>query len=112
MFGKILITHQTGPEGKKSKEFIFRRHMISKRNYILSCLVDRESSKIAFISSTEGGVDIESVAKKKPEKILTNKIDLKKSLTKNDIEKIIKIFSFNDDQKKDAEKLVNAFTIF
>ena len=89
MFGKILVTHQTGPEGKEVKRiYIQEAHDIEKELY-LSCLVDRESSRIAFISSTEGGVDIESVAKKNPEKILTTKIDLKKSLTTDDIEKII-----------------------
>ncbi len=108
MFGKILITHQTGPEGKEVKRIYIQEAYDIEKELYLSCLVDRESSKIAFISSTEGGVDIESVAKKNPEKILTNKIDLKKSLTKNDIEKIIKIFSFSDVQKQDAENLVNA----
>ena len=108
MFGKILVTHQTGPEGKEVKRiYIQEAYDIDKELY-LSCLVDRESSKIAFISSTEGGVDIESVAKKNPEKIITTKIDLKKFLTTNDIEKIVKIFSLNVDQKKDAKDLLNA----
>jgi len=108
MFGKILVTHQTGPEGKEVKRIYIEEAYDIEQELYLSCLVDRESSKIAFISSTEGGVDIESVAKKNPEKILTTKVDLKQSLTTNDIEKIIKIFSLNVDQKKDAEKLLNA----
>ena len=108
MFGKILVTHQTGPEGKEVKRIYIQEAYDIEQELYLSCLVDRESSKIAFISSTEGGVDIESVAKESPKKILTTKIDLKKSLTKNDIEKIIKIFSLNIDQKRDAEKLLNA----
>jgi len=108
MFGKILVTHQTGPEGKKVKGIYIQEAYDIETELYLSCLVDRESSKIAFISSTEGGVDIESVAKQNPEKILTTKIDLKKSLTTADIEKVIKIFSLNTDQKKDAKKLLNA----
>jgi len=108
MFGKILVTHQTGPEGKKVKRIYIQEAYDIETELYLSCLVDRESSKIAFISSTEGGVDIESVAKQNPEKILTTKIDLKKSLTTDDIEKVIKIFSLNTDQKKDAKKLLNA----
>jgi len=108
MFGKILVTHQTGPEGKEVKRIYIEEAYDIEQELYLSCLVDRESSKIAFISSTEGGVDIESVARENPEKILTTKIDLKKSLTTNDIEKIIKIFSLNIDQKKDAENLLNA----
>ncbi len=108
MFGKVLITHQTGPEGKQVKRIYVQEAYDIEKELYLSCLVDRESSKIAFISSTEGGVDIESVAKKNPEKILTTKIDLKKSLTADDIEKVIKIFSLNTDQKQDAKKLLNA----
>ncbi len=108
MFGKILVTHQTGPEGKEVKRIYIQEAYDIERELYLSCLIDRESSKIAFISSTEGGVDIESVAKENPKKILTTKVDLKKSLTKNDIEKIVKIFSLSVDQKKDAENLLNA----
>ena len=108
MFGKVLVTHQTGPKGKKVKRVYVQQAYDIKKEFYLSCLVDRESSKIAFISSTEGGVDIESVAKNSPAKIITTKIDLKKSLTNNEIQKIIKIFSLDTNQKKDAEDLVNA----
>ena len=75
MMGKILITHQTGPEGKEVKRlYIEEASDISKELY-LSCLIDRETSKIAFISSTEGGMDIEKVASETPDKIITNKIE-------------------------------------
>ena len=108
MFGKILVTNQTGPEGKKVEKIYVQEAYDIEKEYYLSCLVDRETSKIAFISSTEGGVDIETVAKKSPEKIITTKVDLKKELSKNDIENIISTFNFSDNQIKDAEKLVNA----
>ena len=108
MFGKILVTHQTGPEGKKVKRVYIQEAYDIEKELYLSCLIDRGSSKIAFISSTEGGIDIESVAKKNPEKILTTKVDLKKNLSAEDIEKIIKIFSLEDNQKKDAIKLLSA----
>ena len=108
MFGKILITHQTGPEGKEVKRVYIQEAYDIEKEFYLSCLVDRESSKIAFISSTEGGVDIESVAKNNPEKILTTKIEFKDTLSDDDIQKIIKIFSLDTNQKKDAENLVNA----
>ena len=65
--------------------------MIFQKNFIYRVLVDRQSSKIAFISSTEGGVDIEAVAQKNPEKIITTKIDLKRSPS-NDIKNILKFF--------------------
>ena len=108
LFGKILITPQTGPEGKEVKRiYIQKAYDISKELY-LSCLIDRQSAKIAFISSTEGGVDIELVAKNNPEKIITTKVDLKEFLSEQDIKNIIKIFSFDEGQKKEASKLVNA----
>ena len=108
MFGKIITTHQTGPEGKEVKRIYIQEAYDIEKELYLSCLVDRESSKIAFISSTEGGVDIESVAKKNPEKILTTKIDLKNNLTNEDVNKITKIFSLDINQMKDAENLLNA----
>ena len=108
MFGKVLVTHQTGPEGKKVKRIYIQEAYDIEKEFYLSCLVDRESSKIAFISSTEGGVDIESVAKNNPEKIVTTKIEFKDNLSNDDIQKIIKIYSLDTNQKKDAENLVNA----
>ena len=108
LFGKILVTPQTGPEGKKVKRiYIQKAYDISKELY-LSCVIDRQSAKIAFISSTEGGVDIELVAKNNPEKIITTKVDFKKFLSEQDIKNIIKIFNFDEGQKKEASKLVNA----
>ena len=108
MFGKILVNHQTGPEGKEVKRIYIQEAYDIEKELYLSCLVDRETSKIAFISSTEGGMDIEKVAEKNPEKITTTKIDLKKTLSSEDIEKIISPFSFEPDQKKDVENLLNA----
>ena len=109
MMGKILVTHQTGPEGKEVKRlYIEEASEISKELY-LSCLVDRESSKIAFISSTEGGMDIEKVASETPNKIITNKINLKnEGPSENEIENIITAFQLNDDQKKTAGKLIKS----
>ena len=108
MFGMKLITPQTGPEGKELKRlYIEEASDISKELY-LSCLIDRESSKIVFISSTEGGMDIEKVAAETPEKIITNKINFKNDIETIDIEKIIKIFNFNSEQKSVAHKLVKA----
>ncbi len=108
LFGKILITPQTGPDGKEVKRiYIQKAYDISKELY-LSCLIDRQSAKIAFISSTEGGVDIETVAKNNPEKIITTKVDLKKSLSDQDIKNIITVFGFDEKQKQEASKIVNA----
>ena len=106
MFGKILVTHQTGPEGKEVKRIYIQEAYDIEKELYLSCLVDRETSKIAFISSTEGGMDIEKVAEKNPEKITTTKIDLKKTLSSEDIKKIISPFSFEPDQKKRCGKFI------
>ena len=108
MMGKTLITHQTGPDGKEVKRIYIEEASNISKEFYLSCLVDRESSKIAFISSTEGGMDIEKVASEKPDKIITNKIDFKETITIEEVEKIISPFKFNDHQKKEAEKLVQA----
>ena len=109
MMGKVLITHQTGPEGKKVKRlYIEEASDISKELY-LSCLVDRETSKIAFISSTEGGMDIEKVAIENPSKIKTTKINVKdEGPSKEEINEIISIFEFNNDQKNAASELVKS----
>ena len=108
MMGKRLITHQTGPEGKEVKRLYIEEASEIEKELYLSCVVDRESSKIAFISSTEGGMDIEKVASENPEKIVTTKIDLKNELEKKDIEKIISPFKFDENKKKEAEHLLNA----
>ena len=108
LFGKVLVTPQTGPEGKAVKRIYVQKAYDIFKEFYLSCLVDRKSSKIAFISSTEGGVDIEAVAKKNPEKINTTKVDLKKNLSSEDINNILKIFKFDKNQMIDATKLVTA----
>ena len=109
LMGKILVTHQTGPEGKEVKRLYIEEASDIEKEFYLSCLVDRETSKIAFISSTEGGMDIEKVAKDKPNKIITNKISLNDlGPTEEEIEKIISIFNLSDKQKKTAENLVKS----
>ena len=109
MMGKILITHQTGPEGKEVKRLYIEEASDILKEFYLSCLIDRESSKIAFISSIEGGVDIEKVAAETPNKIITTKIDLKKEgPSEEEIKNIISIFSFDTSQKNVATKLVKS----
>ena len=106
MMGKILIPHQTGASGREVKRLYIEEASDILKEFYLSCLIDRETSKIAFISSTEGGMDIEKVAAEKPEKIITTKIDLKDEPDNNEIEKIINIFNFNEKQKNEAKKLI------
>ena len=108
MLGMNLITHQTGPEGKEVKRLYIEEASDISKEFYLSCLVDRQSSKIAFISSTEGGMDIEKVAAETPEKIITTKLELKNDIDESEIEKVIKPFNFNNKQKELAHKLIKA----
>ena len=108
MFGKILKTHQTGPEGKEVKRLYIEEASDISKEFYLSCLVDRASSMIAFISSTEGGVDIEKVAAETPQKIITTKVDMKEIVQKDDVDKILKIFNFDEKQKLVASKLIQS----
>jgi succinyl-CoA synthetase beta subunit len=108
MFGKVLVTHQTGPEGKKIKTLYIEEASEILKEFYLSCLVDRESSKITFISSTEGGMDIEKVAKDTPEKIITTKAELNDEINDDNILKIIKPFNLNNEQMQEAKKLIKA----
>ena len=94
MFGKTLITHQTGPQGKKIQRIYIEEVLSVKKEFYLACLIDRESAKIAFISSTEGGVDIEDITK-----------DIKLSSNEN--------FALNEKQKLQAKKIINSiFNLF
>ena len=106
MMGKTLVTHQTGPEGKEVKRLYIEEASDISKEFYLSCLVDRESSKIAFISSTQGGMDIEKVALEQPEKIITTKVEIDEEIKDEDIEKVILPFKFDENQKKEAIKLV------
>ena len=108
IFGKTLVTHQTGPSGREVKRLYVEETCDIVEEFYLSCLVDRSSSKIAFISSAEGGVDIEQVAKKNPQKIVTVKINLSKSVSEEDVKKIIKPFSLSNKSKNQAYNLINS----
>ena len=108
LLGKTLITHQTGPEGREVKRLYVEESSNIEKEFYLSCLVDRASSKIAFISSDQGGMDIEEVASKTPEKILTTKVDINEEISNTDCEKIIKIFNLNNDAKNQAVNLIKS----
>ena len=74
LLGKKLITPQTSSQGREVKRLYLEETCNIKKEFYLSCLIDRASSKIAFISSAEGGMDIEEVAIKNPDKITTVKV--------------------------------------
>ena len=108
LFGKKLITHQTGPEGREVKRLYVEESSNIDKEFYLSCLVDRASSKIAFISSDQGGVDIEKVASKSPDKILTTKVELKEEISDEECETIIKIFQLKGNSKNEAIFLIKS----
>ena len=113
LLGKKLITHQTGPEGKEVKRLYVEESSNIDKEFYLSCLVDRASSKIAFISSDQGGVDIEEVALNNPEKITTTKIEMNNEISDIDCEKIVKIFNLNENIKGQAIRLIKSiYTMF
>ena len=108
LLGKTLITHQTGPEGRVVKRLYVEESSNIEKEYYLSCLIDRASSKIAFISSDQGGMDIEEVASKTPQKIITTKVEISDQISDLDCEKIIKIFNLSNDEKKQAVLLIKS----
>jgi len=108
LFGKKLVTHQTGPQGREVKRLYLEEICDIAKEFYLSCLIDRSSSKIAFISSTEGGVDIENVAKNNPDKIITVKLNLSASVNEEDIKKIIQPFGLPEKSKKQAFHLIQS----
>ena len=108
MLGKKLVTHQTGASGKEVKRLYVEESVEIAKEFYLSCLVDRSSSKIAFISSAEGGVNIEEIAIKSPEKIVTTKIILSSTVEDQDIKKIIEPFNLKEKSAQQAMNLIKS----
>ena len=108
LLGKTLVTHQTGPNGKEVKRLYVEETSNIDKEFYLSCLVDRGSSKIAFISSDQGGIDIEEVASKTPEKILTTKVEFNNAISDENCEKVIEIFNLDSDTKTQALDLIKS----
>jgi succinyl-CoA synthetase beta subunit len=75
MLGRVLVTHQTGPKGKQVNRLYIEEGAAIAKEFYLSLLVDRETSRVSVVASTEGGMDIEEVAHATPEKIATFSID-------------------------------------
>jgi succinyl-CoA synthetase beta subunit len=75
MLGRVLVTHQTGPKGKQVNRLYIEEGAAIARELYLSLLVDRETSRVSVVASTEGGMSIEDVAHDTPEKITTFSID-------------------------------------
>ena len=81
LLGKILVTHQTGPEGKEVKRLYIEEGSDIRKEYYLSFVLDRATSRVTLMGSEEGGMDIEEVAEKNPEKIFKEVVDPVTGLT-------------------------------
>lgn len=106
MLGMTLVTHQTGPAGKTVNRLYIEDGSDIARELYLSVLVDRATSRIAFIASTEGGMDIEEVAAKTPEKILTFSVDPASGISSFHGRKVAYALGLEGDQVKQGVALI------
>ena len=113
MFGMTLITPQTGPAGKEVKRIYIENGSDIKKELYLSCLLDRATSKVAFIVSKMGGMDIEAVAKDTPENITTVQIEPSIGVTEKDVNSISKAFELKKDLEGQLSDLIkNMYKFF
>ena len=113
MFGMNLITPQTGPSGKEVKRIYIENGSDIKKELYLSCLLDRATSKVAFIVSKMGGMDIETVAKDTPEHITTVQIEPSIGVTEKDINTISTAFELEKDLENQLSDLIkNMYKFF
>jgi succinyl-CoA synthetase beta subunit len=107
LLGSILVTHQTGPHGKQVNRLYIEEGSLIDRELYLSALLDRESSRIAFVVSTEGGMDIEEMAKHHPERIMTLTVDEATGIMPHHGRRIAKALGLSGDLARQAEALVS-----
>src|SRR3974390_2496963 len=106
ILGSTLVTHQTGPQGKKVNRLYIEEGSAIDREFYLSALIDRETSRVAFVVSTEGGLDIEEVAHKTPEKIVSFSIDPATGAMPHHGRRVAPALGLSGDLAKQAEGLV------
>src|SRR5690606_19609791 len=105
ILGMQLVTHQTGPEGKKVKKVLIEEGSNIEKELYLSMILDRDTSSVAFIASTEGGMDIEEVSASHPEKIHTIQVDPTLGYMPFHGRKLAEAYGFTD---PDLQKQVNS----
>jgi succinyl-CoA synthetase beta subunit len=106
LLGSILVTHQTGPHGKQVNRLYVEEGSAIDREFYLSALVDRATARISFVVSTEGGMDIEEVAHKTPDKILTFSIDPATGVMPHHGRRVAQALNLTGDLAKQAESLI------
>jgi succinyl-CoA synthetase beta subunit len=105
MLGRTLVTKQTGPAGKRVNRLYIEDGAEIARELYLSLLVDRSRGRVAFVASTEGGMDIETVAATTPEKILTCPIDPVSGVTDGDTEALVAALKLEEPARGEAKAL-------
>ena len=106
LIGSILVTHQTGPQGKQVNRLYIEEGSAIDREFYLSALVDRETSRIAFVASTAGGMDIEEVARTHPEQIMTFSVDPATGIMPHHGRALAQTLGLRDDLAKQAAAVV------
>ena len=112
MYGMNLVTPQTAALGKEVNRIYIENGSNIEKELYLSCLLDRSTSKVAFIVSKMGGMDIEAVAADTPENITTVQIEPSIGVTNNDIEMIQKAFEIGDDLNNQLSDLIKNMYLF
>jgi len=102
----VLVTHQTGPKGKQVNRLYIEEGAAIAKEFYLSLLVDRETSRVSVVASTEGGMDIEDVAHATPEKIVTFSIDPATGVWPHHGLRLAKALGLKGDLQKQASKLL------
>ena len=113
MLGKTLVTKQTGPDGKIVNRLYIEEGCDIKKEYYLSMLVDRSTSSISIIASTEGGMEIEEVAKKEPEKIITVNVPGDQNLDQASLDRLVQGLEITSEQSGDfCDQIQKIYTSF
>jgi len=107
LLGSILVTHQTGAQGKQVNRLYIEEGSAIDKEFYLSMLVDRTSSRVAIVVSTEGGMDIEKVAHDTPEKILTITVDPATNICPHHVLRVAKALGLSGDLQKQMSPLLN-----
>jgi len=113
MLGKTLVTKQTGPDGKIVNRLYIEEGCDIKKEYYLSMLVDRSTSSISIIASTEGGMEIEEVAENEPEKIITVNVPGDKSIDQPSLDRLVQGLQITSEQSADfCDQIQKIYTSF
>jgi succinyl-CoA synthetase beta subunit len=106
MLGSVLVTHQTGPQGRQVRRVYIEEGSAIDREYYLSALVDRSTSRVAFVASTEGGMDIEEVAHNTPGKIVSFSVDPATGFMLHHARYVAQVLGFDRNLTKQAEDML------